>query len=155
MHIASRELGLYGITDAVELHSTTDEINSITHDRYPGLWKPYPVEYKRGKPKVDERDEVQLAAQVMCLEEMYGIIIEEGALFYFETRHRISVIIDEKLRELTHNCSKQMHEYMRNGITPPAYKTKACNSCSLKQTCNPEMFDRQTVNQYLKNNLYS
>ncbi len=155
INIASKSLGLYGITDAVELHPTTDETNSITHERYPGFWLPYPIEYKRGKPKVDERDKVQLAAQVMCVEEMYNIKIEEGALFYFETRQRISVLIDDRLRELTQKCSKQMHYYMSKGVTPPAYKTKACNSCSLKQLCNPDLFNRQPVNQYLKLNLYT
>ena len=154
VNIASKTLGLYGITDAVELHSTTDESNSITHERYPGLWAPYPVEYKRGKPKVDERDKVQLAAQVMCLEEMYDIKIEEGALFYFETRQRIEVSIDDYLRQLTIKCSKQMHDYMSKGETPHAYKTKLCKSCSLIQLCNPDIFNRQPVDQYLKLNLY-
>ena len=112
-------------------------------------------EYKRGKPKVDERDMVQLAAQVMCLEEMYRINIEEGALFYFETRQRVPVKIEDNLRELTKKCSKQMHDFMSKGFTPPAYKTKACNNCSLRQICNPDMFDRQTANQYLKSNLYT
>lgn len=155
MHIASKELGLYGITDAIELHTTNDARNSIKHDCYQGLWKPYPIEYKRGKPKVDERDMVQLAAQVMCLEEMYRINIEESALFYFETRQRVPVKIEDNLRELTKKCSKQMHDFMSKGFTPPAYKTKACNNCSLRQICNPDMFDRQTANQYLKSNLYT
>lgn len=151
--IVSKELGLYGITDAVELHKTTDKENSITNKRYPGFWNPFPIEYKRGKPKVDERDKVQLAAQVICLEEMNKIYIHEAALFYFETRQRIIVEIDEPLRESTRRCSKEMHQLMTAGKTPPAIKTKSCNNCSLKEVCLPEMFDRQQVKNYLRTNL--
>lgn len=78
--VASKTLGLYGITDAVELMPADSSADTITHPKYPGLWKPYPVEYKRGHSKPDERDEVQLAAQAMCLEEMYGIHHLCGAL---------------------------------------------------------------------------
>ena len=80
LHIASKELGLYGVTDAVDLIPADSSEDAITHNRYKGYWKPYPVEYKRGHQKPDERDEVQLAAQAMCLEEMYGIQIPYGAL---------------------------------------------------------------------------
>ncbi len=62
LHIASRELGLYGVTDAVELIPSDSREDSITHNKYKGFWKPYPIEYKRGHSKPDERDEVQLAA---------------------------------------------------------------------------------------------
>ena len=86
LHVASKTLGLYGITDAVELHPTDSPQDAITHHRYKGHWKPFPVEYKRGHSKPDERDEVQLAAQVMCLEEMYGINIPYGALYYDDIR---------------------------------------------------------------------
>ncbi len=61
LHIASRELGLYGVTDAVELIPSDSREDSITHNKYKGFWKPYPIEYKRGHSKPDERDEVQLA----------------------------------------------------------------------------------------------
>ena len=79
VNIASPNLGLYGITDVVELHPTDDVNNSIRHPKYCGLWHPYPVEYKHGRPKRNEEDEVQLAAQAMCLEELYGITIPNGA----------------------------------------------------------------------------
>lgn len=86
VHIASHSLGLYGVTDAVELLSSDSSTDSITHPRYQGYWKPYPIEYKRGHCKPDERDKVQLAAQVICLEEMYNIHIPEGALFHDSAR---------------------------------------------------------------------
>lgn len=93
LHIASKELGLYGITDAVELIPSDSPNDAITHHRYPGYWKPYPVEYKRGRQKPDERDEVQLAAQVMCLEEMYHINIPYAALYYNEPKRREIITI--------------------------------------------------------------
>ena len=64
--IASKRLGLYGVTDAIELLPTCDGKNGIRHKLYPGIWTPYPIEYKRGKPKQTEIDKVQLAAQAMC-----------------------------------------------------------------------------------------
>jgi len=74
VNIASRHLGLYGITDVVELHPTVDTTNSIRHPKYAGLWHPYPIEYKHGRPKRDEVDEVQLTAQAMCTEAQYTIL---------------------------------------------------------------------------------
>lgn len=107
--IASASLGLYGISDAVELIPSDSPENTILHPRYPGYWKPMPIEYKRGKIKPDMRDEVQLAAQVLCLEEQYGIFIDEGALFYWETRSREYVRITEELRQFTKDCADKMH----------------------------------------------
>ena len=124
MHIASHTLGLYGICDAIELLPSDLQKDSITHPRYPGFWKPYPVEYKRGHRKPDERDEVQLTAQVICLEEMYGIRIPEAALFYNETRHREVVQIDEPLRQLTCELSEAMHKIFEGGFTPKADERK-------------------------------
>ena len=74
--IASHQLGLYGISDVIELHPTDDDENSISHPKYPGRWLPYPVEYKHGRPKKNEVDEVQLAAQAMCLEELYVMTLQ-------------------------------------------------------------------------------
>ena len=79
--ISSKKLGLYGLTDVVELHTSDSSENCIIHPSYQGYWKPYPVEYKRGHEKSDERDEVQLAAQAICLEEMHNIRIEIGYLY--------------------------------------------------------------------------
>ena len=83
--LASKELGFYGISDAIELHATDNPEIGLTHPRYPGLWAPFPIEYKRGHEKMDKSDEVQLAAQAMCLEEQYQIKVNSGALFYGET----------------------------------------------------------------------
>lgn len=112
LHIASRELGLYGVTDAVELIPSDSREDSITHNKYKGFWKPYPIEYKRGHSKPDERDEVQLAAQVLCLEEMYGIHIPRGALYYDEVKRRETVEMSDVLRTTTMRCAKEMHRIL-------------------------------------------
>lgn len=154
VHIASKELGLYGITDAVELQPASCPNNTISHDSYPGLWTPYPIEYKHGHSKPDERDEVQLAAQVMCLEEMYQIHLDYGALYYGETRHREVIHMSDALRLLTKKCAMNMHEIYQKGITPQIDKKPHCRSCSLVDICLPEMKHCSKVSLYLKNNLY-
>ena len=152
--IASHELGLYGISDAIELHPTDDVENSITHPRYPGRWQPYPVEYKHGKPKRNEVDEVQLAAQAMCLEEQYGIRVAYGAFFYAEIRHRVEVCITDYLRQIVIDCAKQMHEVFSSGTLPAIQRGKHCQKCSLCNLCMPESADCTKVSHYLKKNLY-
>jgi len=153
VHIASHSLGLYGMTDAIELLPADNASDAITHPRYPGYWMPYPVEYKRGHRKPDERDEVQLAAQVICLEEMYGVHIPEAALFYHETRHREVVQIDEHLRNLTYELSEAMHKTFERGFTPKAEERRGCRSCSLIDICAPELTKKTTVAYYLKKTL--
>ena len=153
VHIASHSLGLYGITDAIELLPSENSSDAITHPRYPGYWKPYPIEYKHGHRKPDERDEVQLAAQVICLEEMYGIHIPDAALFYQETRHREKVSIDEDLRQLTYELSEAMHRTFERGFTPKAEERRGCISCSLIDLCVPELAKKTTVAYYLNKSL--
>lgn len=150
VHVASHTLGLYGICDAIELIPSDTKENSITHLRYPGYWKPYPIEYKRGHSKPDERDEVQLAAQAVCLEEMYGIHIDEAALFYNETRHREVVVINEPLRRLTYKLSDEMHKAFAAGVTPKAVEQRGCKKCSLIDICAPELTRKSSVAYYLK-----
>ena len=152
--IASHELGLYGLTDVVELHPAEDDRNVITHPRYPGLWTPYPVEYKHGRPKRNQVDEVQLAAQVMCLEEQYGINILYGAFFYGEIQHRVEVSITDELRDTVCSCAKAMHDIFRSGCLPAIQREKHCDRCSLKDICMPETADCSRVSHYLKKNLY-
>jgi len=153
--IVSYELGLYGLSDAVELQPADSEHNSIRHPQYSGWWHLYPIEYKRGHPKHDETDEVQLAAQVMCLEEMYGLSIGQAALFYGETNHRVVVSINEDLRQLVRACATEMHSIYQSQITPKAEKRRCCRNCSLCDLCVPELSEKQKVSIYLKNNLYA
>lgn len=151
--LASKELGLYGVSDIIELHPTDNEKNFITHPLYPGRWIPFPVEYKHGKPKGDDVDVVQLVAQAMCLEEVYGIRIQQGAIYYGKTRRRLDVDITDNLRDTVKSYAESMHEMFRQGKTPSAVKQAYCRSCSLKDICMPDSV-RGDVSNYLKTNLY-
>lgn len=154
VHIASRQLGLYGITDAVELLPSASLTDTITHSQYPGRWKPFPVEYKHGRPKKNNCDKMQLVAQVISLEEMYGIHIPEAALYYNEVKHRETVSITDELRRQAQQCADQMHQMCRSKKIPDARKMRGCKSCSLKDICMPETAQCPKVTNYLKCNLY-
>lgn len=154
VNIASQELGLYGISDAIELHPSTCAEDAIQHPKYPGNWVPVPIEYKHGKPKVNEIDEVQLAAQTMCIEEMYGIHIPYGFFFYGEIRRRVEVEITPKLRDIVRQCAAEMHDIFQRSIIPKGIYNRKCDKCSLKDICMPQTDKTTTVDTYLKNNLY-
>ncbi len=154
VHIASHTLGLYGMTDAIELSPSDSSTNAIRHPRYPGFWNLLPVEYKRGKQKPDKCDEVQLAAQVMCLEEMYQIQLDYGALFYHEVRRRDLIHIDDKLRKLTQECADQMHLVFSSGQIPNPVYLPHCKRCSLYDVCLPQVENKIQASTYLKKYLY-
>lgn len=144
MPLVSHRLGVSGIADLVELHATKD-----------GSWRPFPVEYKRGKPKAHRADEVQLCAQAMALEEMFAAELTEGALFYGETRRRTSVALDADLRALTRDVADSAWAMIRSGQTPPPVYAKAkCGRCSLLDLCQPKRFVRpQSASQWLARQL--
>lgn len=151
LSLVSRRLGLYGMSDVVELHKSETSDNSIKHPEYNGYWSVFPIEYKRGKPKKDERDEVQLCAQAICLEEMYSVNIASGCLYYGETRHRELIQLSEPLRMRVQDLCEQMHLLFREGRTPPANYKSHCNSCSLFDLCLPKSFSTpKSVDTYLK-----
>lgn len=99
---------------------------------------PFPIEYKRGKPKRDRCDEVQLCAQAMCLEEMLEVDVPAGAIFYGRTRRRHDVAFDAALREETERAATRLHELFDAGVTPPARYEKKCDNCSLIHACMPK-----------------
>ena len=111
VNIASSELGLYGIADIVELHPTEDKSNSITHPKYPGSWLPYPIEYKHGKPKKNEIDEVQLAAQGMCLD--YGQRVQ-NSVFECEVTDAQFWILKERIKDIIKSSSDSVRFYHLN-----------------------------------------
>ena len=154
VHIASHTLGLYGITDAVELSLADSSQNAIHHPRYEGWWNILPIEYKRGKQKPNQCDEVQLAAQVICLEEMYHIHLDYGALFYNETRRRDLIHINEDLRCLTVRCAEEMHKVYSSKVIPRAELASHCKRCSLYDLCLPLLEKKRRVTTYLKKYLY-
>lgn len=157
--MVSCRLGLYGVADVVEF-IRSESGQGITMIGYLGKWQPIPVEYKRGKPKSDERDEVQLCAQAICLEEMYNakgdsnLEISTGYLFYGETRHRHEVVFNQELRNKVESYARRMHELFETGTTPLAIYKTHCNACSLVELCNPKAFSNpRKVNDYLRNAL--
>jgi CRISPR-associated exonuclease Cas4 len=135
--LRSLRLGLSGVADVVEFHRVGEGGTHLSGVQ--GLWHPFPVEYKRGRPKRDRCDEVQVCAQAICLEEMLNISIPEGALFYGATRHRFDVSFDALLRTETEYASSRLHDLVRSGITPPAIHESKCDRCSLQEICMPEV----------------
>ena len=115
-----------------------------------GLWQPFPVEYKRGSPREDTGDALQLCGQAMCLEEMLCCAIPEGALYYGEIRRRVSVAFTEELRGEVRQMLAQMHELYQRGHTPKVKPSKSCNACSLKELCLPKLMKSRSVSDYLK-----
>ncbi len=118
-----------------------------------GLWQPYPVEYKRGKPKADDCGEVQLCAQALCLEEMLGVHIPAGALFYGRPRRRHEVVFGEQLRRRVESLAARLHELTAAGITPPARYEKKCRNCSLIDICVPHLAGGRSARAFLSNAL--
>ncbi len=100
--------------------------------------RPFPVEYKRGKPKAHRADEVQLCAQAICLEEMLSTEVDEGALFYGQTRRRVAVRFDAALRRLTAETAGAARANIAAGRTPPPVPIPGCRACSLQSACQPE-----------------
>lgn len=137
--IVSHELGLNGKADLIEYMKAPDAANAVFLERYGGYWFPVPVEYKRGRPKKDDRDIIQLCAQAMCLEEMHQVKIENGHIYYGQTRHRIQVKFDYELRCRVKDLSHKMHELFEKGVTPPASPGINCSLCSLVNLCLPKL----------------
>lgn len=139
-------MGVSGEGDIVEFHKCKDGIKLFGHR---GLYSVYPIEYKKGKPKESNEDKLQLAAQAMCLEEMFSTEIPEGAIFYGETRRREQVEFTEELRGEVRSIFKEMHEYYKKNYTPKVKTTKACSSCSLKEICLPKLGKAGSVKSYV------
>lgn len=130
--LSCKRLGFAGTADLVEFHPRPD-----------GTETPYPVEYKRGKPKLHRADEVQLCAQALCLEEMTVQAVPEGALFYAETKRRVVVPFDAELRRLTEETAMAFAGVFSSGVTPPpTTRRERCRACSLKEICHPDAVAR-------------
>ncbi len=140
LRIRSLRLGISGIADVVEFHRTATQ------------WHPFPVEYKRGRPKPDHCDWIQLCAQALCLEEMLGVTITSGAMFYGQPRRRQEVEFDAALRAETENLCVRLHELIDRSVTPEALYDKRCDNCSLLAQCLPKA-GRRDVGQYVREQL--
>jgi len=135
MPLVCLELGITGVADVVEFHDSL----------------PFPVEYKRGKPKIHRADEVQLCAQALCLESMFDDAITQGALFYGQTRRRRDVAFDDDLRALTRDTVIRTRNMIAAGETPLAkYSPGLCDACSLLDLCQPKLLAQgQGVSRWL------
>jgi CRISPR-associated exonuclease Cas4 len=137
--LRSFRLGLSGKADVVEYHRDEQ-----------GNWRLFPVEYKRGRPKTANWDQVQLCAQALCLEEMLRCAVPAGALFYGTNRRRKEVRFDNKLRRETEEAAVRLHALVRSGKTPLARYEKKCESCSLLNLCMPKAAGMgKSVTRYL------
>jgi CRISPR-associated exonuclease Cas4 len=140
--LRSLRLGLIGKADVVEFHRTTGSTGE--------KWIPFPVEYKRGRPKKADVDRIQLCAQAICLEEMLEVDVPSGALFYGKTRHRQNVLFDADLRSETERTAARFHALIKAGVTPKAQYRKQCDTCSMKNLCLPKTVERRrSVDRYL------
>lgn len=146
MAVSSAELGLSGECDVVEFRRCSDGVELFGRS---GRYSVTPVEYKRGEPKTDLSDSMQLCAQAMCLEEMLCCEIPAGYLFYGETRHRFRVEFDEELRGKVRTAAEEMHRLYSQRYTPKVKRTKSCNACSLKDICLPAICGGKKASEYV------
>ncbi|EKT63591.1 CRISPR-associated protein Cas4 [Providencia burhodogranariea] len=134
--VSAPEIGLTGKLDLLEF--------DIKNKRY------CPVEYKRGKPKATDVDKVQLCAQALCIEEMTQTKVEIGALWYWQTRKRLDVPIDNVLRNKTTLLIGKINIMLLNGKTPEPIYGKHCTACSLNEICQPELITNEHSLRYQK-----
>lgn len=124
--LRSREHGITGVADIVEFHRTE------------WGWQPYPIEYKRGRPKLSHADRVQLCAQAFCLEDMLDLAISEGALYYGQTHRRQTIKFDKDLRLVTEQTIFAVHALFAQTQLPKPVADKRCKACSLIDQCLPQ-----------------
>jgi CRISPR-associated exonuclease Cas4 len=138
--LKSDRLRLVGKADVVEFHPQPG-----------GPDVPFPIEYKRGKRKKWDNDDVQLCAQAMCLEEMIGVPVPRGAIFHVKTKRRRQVEFTPALREKTANTACRLHELIASGITPPPVLKPQCQGCSLSELCLPRLLaEANAINTYMQ-----
>lgn len=146
MAVSSSRLGISGECDAVELRKCSDGTELFGLE---GKYSVTPVEYKRGEPKEDDCDILQLTAQALCLEDMLCCKIPFGYLYYGEIRHRVKVSFDEELRSRTESIIAEMHKLYKAKHTPKVKRRKACNACSLKNICLPVICGNKNAAAYV------
>ena len=135
--LQSATLRLHGVADIVEFRRRPDS-----------TWQPFPVEYKRGRPKHEATDSIQLCAQALCLEEMLGIDVPAGAIFYGAAQRRHDIAFDASLRTETRRVTAATHALVASGRTPPPEFGPKCHACSFLELCRPEAITR-SASRYL------
>ena len=122
----SARLCLTGKADIIEFRPGPD-----------GAEVPFPIEYKRGRRRRWDNDDVQLCAQALCLEEMLGVGVPAGAVFHIKSKRRRDIDFSPGLRAKTEQAAHQLHELVASGRTPPPVLKPRCNGCSLIDLCMP------------------
>jgi len=147
MPIKSNDLGISGICDAVEF---IKDKNGVEIHGMAGHYLAYPIEYKRGKPKVGDEDVLQLVAQAICLEEMLLCEVKTGYIFYNEIKRRIEIPLTKEIKEKVEAIVKEMQDFYERRYTPKVKTGKFCNNCSLKNICLPKLMNKQSVKRYIE-----
>jgi len=154
--LRSFKLGLCGKTDLIEFKRINKKgEGAITLSGISGWWRPFPVEYKRGRLRSEISYEIQLCAQGICLEEMLGISIDYGALYFGKTNRRLEIALSVDLRNKTQIAANRLHEIVRLSITPPAKKSSRCRFCSMVNLCLPGLTRKTDIEAYIKHSLNS
>lgn len=147
MPIKSNQLKITGICDVVEFLKDDTGVEIFGAE---GKYLPYPVEYKRGKPKKDESDLLQLAAQAICLEEMLLCEVHTGYFFYNELKHRVEVPLTDQIKNKVKTIVLEMNDYYARKHTPNVKTGPFCNSCSLQNICLPKIMNKRSVKSYIE-----
>lgn len=151
MPIKSNRLKISGICDVVEFVED-DKGVEISGDE--GKYVPYPIEYKRGKPKKNDSDILQLTAQAICLEEMLLCEIDTGYMFYNEIKQRIEVPLTTQKKNKVKAIVTEMHDYYKRRYTPKVKTGNFCKSCSLQNICLPNLMNKRSVKSYIEGKIY-
>jgi len=138
VHVQSRQLGLTGRLDALEVVKVSNSPDTCSVLGIKGDWTLHPVEFKRGMPKAHDADRVQLCAQALCLEEMTGRGVCAGSLFYGQSRRRHEVVFDTTLRSRTKQLVSRLREIVEGQLLPPPVWRRHCRACSLVGLCQPK-----------------
>lgn len=136
----SDALGLSGRCDVVEFH----ENGTL-----------YPVEYKHGKRKQWDNDDLQLTAQALCLEEMFQRTVEHGAIFHQQSKRRREVVFTEALKQQVKNHILKIRELLQNETRPaPTSQRQRCNGCSMIELCQPDLWNQEKRLQKMRQGLF-
>lgn len=151
MPIKSNELKITGVCDVVEF---IQDSNGVEIEGAEGKYKAFPIEYKRGKPKMDDADILQLTAQAMCLEEMLLCEIDKGYMFYNEIKRRVEVSLTADLKNKVRVIVAEMQDYYYRRHTPKVKTGAFCKNCSLQHICLPELMKKRSVKSYIEGRIF-
>lgn len=147
MPVKLKELKITGICDVVEF---IQDDNGVEIHGAEGRYAAYPIEYKRGKPKLNDADVLQLTAQAMCLEEMLLCEIDKGYVFYNEIKHRMEVPLTEMEKNKVRSIVAEMQDYYKRRYTPKVKTGTFCKNCSLQNICLPNLMKKRSVKSYIE-----